>query len=152
VKKADEMEATVYGEGPGDARIMLVGQNPGKEEAKRGRPFVGRSGQFLNQILKEVGLEREKLYITAAVKQTTPHNRKPNKAEIERWRPYLLREIERVKPEIVVLMGEVAWQTPRSEGVRYIETYHPAAAMRFPRFREKFKEDFGTLKKISQQL
>jgi len=152
VKKADEVEATVYGEGPGDARIMLVGQNPGKEEAKQGRPFVGRSGQFLNQVLKEVGLEREKLYITAAVKQTTPHNRKPNNNEIECWRPYLLREIGQVKPEIVVLMGEVAWQTPRYEKIRYIETYHPAAAMRFPRFREKFRRDFGTLKKISQQL
>jgi uracil-DNA glycosylase family 4 len=150
MKEKEEASATVYGEGPKDARIMLIGQNPGKEEARQHRPFVGRSGRFLNQVLEEVGLERSSLYITGAVKETTPRNQKPTRSEIERWRPYLLREIEEVKPRIIVLMGEVAWQTPRSAGIHYIETYHPAAAMRFPRFRQKFREDFKMLKRLSE--
>jgi len=141
------VEGTVFGEGPRPAEIMLIGQNPGREEVKQGRPFVGRSGRFLNQVLAENGLEREKLYITGAVKEATPGNKKPAAKQIEHWRPYLLTEIGEVKPKIIVLMGEVAWKTPRLPGIQYIETYHPAAAMRFPKIRQKFRADFGRLSK-----
>ncbi len=137
---------TPFTEGPENARIMLVGQNPGKEEVKQGRPFVGRSGRYLDGVLLKNGLDRDKLYITSVVKEPTPGNRKPLAEEIERWMPTLLSEIKEVMPGIVVLMGQVARQTPRFEGIEYIETYHPAAAMRFPVIRQKFEKD---MRKVS---
>jgi uracil-DNA glycosylase family 4 len=141
------MSTVVAGEGPQNAEIMLIGQNPGREEAKQGQPFVGKSGKYLDTVLRKNNLDRSKLYITSVVKATTPRNRKPSAQEIRYWMPYLLEEIGQVKPKIIVLMGKVAWETPRLEAVDYIETYHPAAAMRFPRAREKFENDFERLRK-----
>jgi uracil-DNA glycosylase len=137
----------VSGEGPAEAKVMLVGQNPGSEEAKQGRPFVGRAGRYLDDVLEKNGIDRRRLYITSVVKETTAGNRRPTAQQISYWMPYLIGEIERVKPEIVVLMGEVAWKTPRRENIEYIETYHPAAAMRFPRARQRFENDFRKLRK-----
>jgi uracil-DNA glycosylase family 4 len=138
----------VPGEGPPDAKVMLVGQNPGAEEDKTGRPFVGRAGKFLNKVLAENGFNREDLFVTNIVKHTSPKNRKPLPDEIAACAPYLEEHIKTIKPKIVVLMGTVAWQAPRVEGVKYVETYHPSAAMRFTRMRKKFEEDFSTLKKL----
>lgn len=135
----------VPGEGPDDADIMLVGQNPGAEELRQGRPFMGRAGRYLDRVLEQSGLCRELLFITSIVKEGTPGNRKPRAREIERWMPCLLGQIERIRPKVIVLMGQVAWRAPRIEGPGYIETYHPAAAMRFPRIREKFERDFAML-------
>ena len=137
---------TVWGEGPPDARIVLIGQNPGEEEAKQGRPFVGRTGKYLDRVLEKYNIPRGKLFITSVVKRKTPKNRKPTAKEIKYWLPYLIEEIKRSKPELIVLMGEVAWQTPRFDGIKYIETYHPTAAMRFPKARVKFETDFQKLK------
>jgi uracil-DNA glycosylase len=137
----------VYGEGPADARIMLIGQNPGREEARLGRPFVGRSGRYLDTVLRKNNLDRRQLYITAVVKETTLRNRPPKAAEIRKWLPVLLDEIRRVRPKVIVLMGRVAWLVPRSAGIEYIETYHPAAAMRFPAVRQRFEKDFARLGK-----
>jgi uracil-DNA glycosylase family 4 len=141
-------EEIVYGEGPSDANIMLIGQNPGKEEAKQGKPFVGRSGKYLNGVLLKNNIERSKLYITSVVKETTPRNRKPTGQEISYWMPFLVEEIQRVKPKVIVLMGEVAWKTPHFEAINYIETYHPAAAMRFPKARERFERDIRKIKAL----
>lgn len=135
-----------YAEGPLDAKIMLVGQNPGREEYKTGRPFVGRAGRYLDKVLEKVGLDRRGIYITPLVKEPTPGNRKPTAEEIRRWIPVLEQEITTVRPEIVVLMGRVAWNAPRREGVAYVETYHPAAAMRFPDVRKKFERDMADLR------
>lgn len=135
----------VMGEGPPNARVMLIGQNPGAEEDRQGRPFVGRSGRYLNQVLSQNGIERGSLFITSVVKCKTPANRKPTQQEIAACLPLLVEQIENIKPEIIVLLGEVAKQTPRSEGIRYLETYHPAAAIRFPKIRQKIKADFKTL-------
>jgi uracil-DNA glycosylase family 4 len=146
------MSTVVAGEGPQNAEIMLIGQNPGHEEAEQGRPFVGKSGKYLDAVLKKNNLDRSKLYITSVVKETTPRNRRPSAQEIRYWMPYLLEEIWQVKPKIIVLMGKVAWETPRLDGVNYIETYHPAAAMRFPRARKKFENDFARLRKRAVQL
>jgi uracil-DNA glycosylase len=139
------IKAIVLGEGPSHADVMLIGQNPGKEEVKQGKPFVGRSGKYLDTILVKNNIERSKLYITSVVKHSTPGNRRPEEREIRHWMPYLIDEIKRVKPKIILLMGEVAWRTPRFEGIKYIETYHPAAAMRFPKARERFEKDFQEL-------
>ena len=137
----------VPGEGSVTARVMLVGQNPGSEEDKTGRPFVGRAGKFLNKVLVKNGINREELFVTNLVKHATPENRKPLPDEIAACAPYLAAQIREIEPKIVVLMGAVAWQAPRVEGVEYLETYHPSAAMRFTKIRKKFEEDFSVLEK-----
>jgi DNA polymerase len=136
----------VPGEGSLHAKVMLVGQNPGEEEDKAGRPFVGRAGKFLNAVLNKNGINREDLFITNVVKHKTPKNRTPEPDEVAACLPYLTCQISEIKPEIIVLMGAVARQVPRDERVAYVETYHPSAAMRFPKMRKKFGEDFKALK------
>ena len=138
----------VIGEGPTNAKLMLVGQNPGAEEDKTGKPFVGRAGKFLNKVLAENGIRREDVFISNIVKHLLPENRKPLPDEIAACSPYLEEQIKTIKPRIVVLMGKVAWQTSRVEGVTYVETYHPSAAMRFTKMRKRFLEDFNALKKL----
>ena len=138
-----------YAEGPENATVMLVGQNPGKEEVKQGRPFVGRAGKYLNKVLEKNNIQREHLYITATVKAPTPKNRKPTAAEIRHWLPCLEDEIKKINPGIILLMGRVAWHAPRFKNIDYIETYHPAAAMRFPKIRHKFEKD---IKKLKQKM
>lgn len=145
----------IVGEGNAKAKIMLIGQNPGAEENKIGRPFVGRAGKFLDKILKKNKIERKEIYITSVVKCKTPRNRKPTKKEIEFFIPFLVKQINLIKPKVIVLMGEVAWKTPKLKGIkniRYIETYHPAAAMRFPKARKKFEKDFEMLGNLNQKL
>ncbi|MCW4019154.1 MAG: uracil-DNA glycosylase [Candidatus Bathyarchaeota archaeon] len=142
-----EAKHAVLGEGPQDAEVMLVGQNPGAEEDKAGRPFIGRAGKFLNKMLSANGIDREKIFVTNIVKHVTPQNRKPSADEIEACVPYLVEQIKRGKPRIVVLMGAVAWQAPRVEGVEYVETVHPSAAMRFTKMRRRFEDDFALLAK-----
>jgi uracil-DNA glycosylase len=135
----------VPGEGPHDAKLMLVGQNPGKEEDETGKPFVGRAGKFLNKVLAENSINRDEVFVTNIVKHTSPGNRKPFEDEVEACLPYLKTQLEIVKPKVVVLMGKVAWQTPRLNGIEYVETVHPSAAMRFTKMRKRFREDFAAL-------
>ena len=136
----------VLGEGPQNASLMLIGQNPGAEENKTGKPFVGRAGKFLNKVLAENCIERDQIFITNIVKHVTPKNRKPYSDEIEACMPYLKTQLEIIKPKVVVLMGTVAWKAPRLEGAKYVETVHPSAAMRFTKMRKRFMEDFAGLK------
>ncbi len=138
----------VSDQGSVKSKIMLVGQNPGAEEEKTGKPFVGKSGKYLNKILKENKIKRKNLYITSVVRLKTPKNRKPTQKEINFFMPYLVEKVKIIKPKIIVLMGAVAWQTPKIKGIKYIKTYHPAAAMRFSRFRKKFKSDFKKLGRL----
>jgi uracil-DNA glycosylase family 4 len=146
-----ETKNAVPGEGPINAKVMLVGQNPGSEEDVSGRPFVGRAGKFLTKVLTQNDLNRQELFITNIVKHATPKNRKPLPDEIECCLPYLIEEIMMIKPQIVVLMGTLAWQTPRCIGVKYYETVHPSAAMRFTKMRKRFLNDFEALKKYLQE-
>lgn len=139
----------VIGEGPQNADIMLIGQNPGAEEERQGRPFVGRAGKYLDRVLKANGIKRENLFITSVVKCRTPANRKPTAREIKDCIPLLMEQIKQVKPRVIVLMGKVAWETPRLNGIKYMETYHPAAAMRFPKTRARFEQDFRDLMRLN---
>ena len=143
-----EARNAVPGEGSIRAKVMLVGQNPGTEEDESGRPFVGRAGKFLDAALGRNGINREDLFITNVVKHKTPNNRLPKPDEVEACTPYLISQIALVKPEKIVLMGALAWQIPRKEGVIYLETFHPSAAMRFPKMRKKFEEDLNKLKRL----
>ena len=141
----------VPGEGPLNAKVMLVGQNPGAEEDETGRPFVGRAGKFLTKTLAEYGIKREELFITNIVKHTSPENRKPFADEIAACIPYLITQIAVIKPKIIVLLGATAKETPRIEGVEYFEVIHPSAAMRFKNMREKFRQQIAELAKRLQQ-
>ncbi len=138
----------VVGEGNLRAKVMLVGQNPGEEEDKTGRPFVGKSGKYLNKILEKNNINRKTLYVTNVIKCKTPKNRKPTKKEAEFFMPFLMKEINLVKPKILVLMGGVAWKVPKIKGIKYIKIYHPAAAMRFLDIRKKFEKDFKKIGKL----
>lgn len=135
----------VTGEGPSNASIMIVGMNPGYNEARIGRPFVGRSGQLLDKILKAAGIERSEVYVTNTVKHRTPENRAPLKEEVAACKPFLDEEYERIKPKVVVLMGASAQQqvfrtTPTKAnglwrfvgGRATVGAFHPAYLLRSP--------------------
>ena len=136
----------VPGEGPPNAKVMMIGQNPGATEDELGRPFVGRTGRFFNAFLAENGLKREEFFITGAVKHVSPKNRKPFPDEVAACLPYLTSQIEMIRPKIILLLGETAKSIPRLEGIEYIEAVHPSAAMRFPKMKAKFQHQINLLK------
>ena len=135
----------VPGEGPAYTTLMLVGQNPGAEEDKAGRPFVGRAGKFLNKVLSENGIDRNEIFVTNIVKHVSPKNRKPCSDEIASCVRYLASQINLVKPKIIVLLGATAKETPRSQDIEYMNIIHPSAAMRFGKMRAKFQEQIAEL-------
>jgi uracil-DNA glycosylase len=141
----------VPGEGPLNAKVMLVGQNPGADEDETGRPFVGRAGKFLTKTLAEYGIKREDVFITNIVKHVSPENRKPFADEVVACLPYLTAQISIIKPKIIVLLGSSAKETPRIDGIEYIQVIHPSAAMRFTKMREKFRQQIAELAKRIQQ-
>ncbi len=138
----------VPGEGPLDASIMIVGQNPGADEDETGRPFVGRAGKFLTRILAEYGIKREEIFITNIVKHVSPKNRKPYPDEVAACLPYLNTQISIIKPKMIVMLGESAKETPRLEGIKYIQIVHPSAAMRFTKMEDKFRIQISELSKL----
>lgn len=165
----------VPGEGPRDARIMLVGEAPGSSEDEAGRPFVGAAGRLLTAVLEASGIPRSSVYITNVVKCRPPGNREPKPEEIEACSPYLEAQIRLIRPRIVVTLGNVAgrWFFSKAGlawpgvmrargrerrvvvvGVELIlfPTIHPAAALYNPRLRRVFEEDIARVKKLLDQL
>ncbi len=102
------MANLVLGLGPKPAAIMIIGERPGAEEIKLGRPFVGRSGQFLTEQFEKIGIKREEIYITNVVKTYAPANKPPTKHEIKNFLPILEKEIREVQPKIIILLGNTA--------------------------------------------
>lgn len=98
----------VIGEGSHSAKIMFIGEAPGRNEAKTGRPFCGRAGDILNELLESVGIKREDIYITNIVKDRPPQNRDPLPEEIKIYGPFLDRQIEIIKPKIIATLGRYA--------------------------------------------
>lgn len=153
----------VPGEGPGDAELVFIGEAPGFHEDQQGRPFVGSAGQFLDELLQGIGLGREEVYICNVIKCRPPGNREPLPQEVETCRPYLDRQLELVKPKMVVTLGRfsLARFFPRAKistvhgkprkigGVIYYPVYHPAAALHQPKWRAVVEADF---QKIPQLL
>ncbi len=152
----------VPGEGAPDAEIAFIGEAPGKEEAASGRPFVGRSGKLLRKMLREIGLEEEEVFITSPVKYL-PLGGTPSRENILHCREHLSRQLSIIDPKIVVLMGNTACvalldrEVPitkehgriiRKQGRKYLITFHPAFAMRFPEGKKAFQRDFDTLRKL----
>jgi uracil-DNA glycosylase len=142
----------VPGEGPLNAKVMLVGQNPGGDEDELGKPFVGRAGKFLTKTLAENHIKRDDLFITNIVKHVSPKNRKPYSDEIAACLPYLVTQIKTIKPKIIVLLGASAKETPRLEGIEYMEVIHPSAAMRFKNMQDKFTKQIAELSKRMSQV
>lgn len=151
---------TVPGEGPANAKIMIIGQAPGAEENKTGRPFIGRAGKLLSQLLRLVKIEREKVFITSSVKCFPPKNRKPTQKEIQTCLPYLKEQIHIINPQKFILFGEVAFSVffknkklkdyrgkwLKKDDKEYFIVYHPAAGIRFLKFRKILERDFRKLK------
>lgn len=154
----------VVGEGNPDADIVFIGEAPGKQEAESGRPFVGRSGKFLRSQIHELGLDDTKdVYITSPVKYL-PNRGTPTSEDITHGRIHLMKQLAIIQPKIVVLLGRVAaegvLQTKLSVmkehgkviggtgGIRYFLTLHPAAAIRFQKFKSLLLQDFQSLKKL----
>ncbi|HEX6386546.1 MAG TPA: uracil-DNA glycosylase [Anaerolineae bacterium] len=100
--------SAVIGEGDADADIMFIGEAPGEQEAKSGRPFVGNAGNVLDALLESIGLAREDVYITNVVKDRPPENRDPTVAEIELYAPFLARQIEIIEPKVIATLGRFA--------------------------------------------
>ena len=152
----------VPGEGNHDARIMLIGEGPGFNEDKQGRPFVGNAGTFLNELLSKAGLKREDVFITNVVKCRPPGNRDPMPDEITACSGYLDHQIELIDPDVIVTLGRFSMQRwfkneriskihgePRAQGKRLIvPMYHPAAALHQAALRSTIEDDFARLPKI----
>jgi DNA polymerase len=153
----------VPGEGPADARLVVIGEGPGAVEDETGRPFVGRAGELLTEILAAIDLPREKVFICNIVKCRPPENRKPQPEGIEACVPYLYRQLEIIKPAVILAMGGTAAETlldtrqalaslrnrvHRFRGIPVIVTYHPAALLRNPNWKKPTWDDI----RIARQL
>jgi len=162
---------TVIGDGDLQADIMLIGEAPGAEEDKIGKPFVGAAGQLLNKMLSAINLDRNKVYITNVVPWRPPKNRTPSDEEILQCLPFLQKHIELIKPKLIVLLGAIAAKsvlsTPQSisklrgqwheykslylsEPILCLVTYHPAFLLRSPEFKKIAWQDLQQLQKKIQ--
>lgn len=146
----------VFGEGREDADVMVVGEAPGQEEDRSGRPFVGRAGKLLDLVLLASGFSRDDVYICNVLKCRPPQNRNPQPDEVSACSPYLLRQVELVKPRVILAFGTFAAQTllgtdvtigklrgrtHQYRGVPLVPTYHPAACLRHPAWVRSVWED-----------
>jgi DNA polymerase len=153
----------VPGEGDPHAKLVCVGEAPGASEDETGRPFVGAAGQLLTKILAAVDLTREEVFITNVVKHRPPGNRNPTPGEIEACSPYLVRQLELIKPKVIVAFGTFAAQTllntktpigklrgevHRYHGIPLVVTYHPAALLRNPSWKRPTWEDVKLARRI----
>ena len=156
----------VPGEGPEDARILFIGEAPGFHEDRQGRPFVGAAGQYLNELLAKVGLKREAVYIANVIKCRPPGNRDPLPDEIATCRTYLDRQIDLLRPRLVVTLGRFSMeryfpgasisrihgQPKRVGSIIYYPVFHPAAALHQPRWKNLLDEDFARIPGLLGQL
>ena len=162
----------VLGEGNHDANIMFVGEAPGRNEAKTGRPFCGASGKLLDELLAGIGIERADVYITNIVKDRPPENRDPFPDEIALYGPYLDRQIAIIQPRVIAALGrfsasyifnllripemrpiskthgEVFDGTTSYGEVKFVPLYHPAAAIYNQHLKDTLKKDFEVLKQF----
>jgi len=154
---------TVPGEGPDDARLVVVGEGPGRVEDETGRPFVGRAGELLDKILAAIELPRQRVFICNVVKCRPPENRQPQYDEIASCLPYLHRQLDLLKPKVILAMGGTAAQTlldtkqslaslrnqvHRFRGTPVIVTYHPAALLRNPNWKRPTWDDVRIARRL----
>src|ERR687894_412594 len=157
----------VFGAGNADAEVMFVGEAPGAEEDRTGLPFVGRAGQLLNQLLEEIGLSREQVFIANVLKCRPPGNRDPLPHEIEECEPHLMEQIRLIQPKVICTLGNFATKLlsgqptgitrccgrPQYREIAGLEVvlyplFHPAAALRTPATKEKLRADMARLPEL----
>ena len=156
----------VPGEGPLPAEVMLIGEAPGYHEDRQGKPFIGAAGQFLNELLGSIGLDRGEVYITNVVKHRPPGNRDPLPDEIAACSPYLDRQLALVRPRLVITLGrfsmarwfagqrisQIHGQPKRFGGLVVVPMYHPAAALHQGALKATIEADFLKLPRILVEL
>ncbi|UCD71004.1 MAG: uracil-DNA glycosylase [Syntrophobacterales bacterium] len=150
----------VFGEGSEKALLVFIGEAPGEDEDRQGRPFVGKAGQLLTRIINAIDLRREEVYITNIIKCRPPHNRNPQQDEIATCEPFLKKQLEIIQPKIICALGSFAAQTLLKtdekisqlrgrfflyRGIKVMPTYHPAFLLRNP---HKKREVWKDIKKI----
>ncbi|MFL5603488.1 MAG: uracil-DNA glycosylase family protein [Gemmatimonadaceae bacterium] len=153
----------VPGEGNPRAKLVCVGEAPGAKEDETGRPFVGQAGQLLTKILAAIDLTREQIFIVNVLKHRPPGNRNPRPEEVEACSPYLIRQLELIKPKVIVAFGTFAAQTllntktpigqlrglvHKYHGIPLVVTYHPAALLRNPAWKRPTWEDVKLARRI----
>jgi uracil-DNA glycosylase family 4 len=156
----------VFGVGNPQADLMFVGEAPGADEDIQGEPFVGRAGQLLTKIIEAIGLKREDVYIANVLKCRPPGNRNPEPDEVEQCEPFLLRQIDVIRPKVIVALGKFAAQCllktndpiTRLRGREYkyrnailMPTYHPAYLLRTPSAKREVWEDMKRVRVILQE-
>lgn len=163
--------AAVPGEGNEKADIVIIGEAPGKNEDLQGRPFIGMSGKFLSKNLESLGIKRESVFITNAVKCRPPNNRKPKKEELDRCRPYLIRQLSAIRPRLILALGtssasslgiefkhlseikgKILEITLNDKKFNCLVTFHPSFPMRFPSARKAFLDDLSTAFNLYKNL
>lgn len=156
----------VMGDGNLDADIVFVGEAPGKNEDEQGKPFVGAAGQFLNEMLASVQLNRQDVYITNIVKYRPPNNRDPLSEEKTVFWPYLLRQLKVIHPKLVVTLGrhsmeyflpgrrisQIHGQPKRQGDLVIMPLFHPAAALHNSNMRQTLMDDFEKLPKVIELI
>jgi DNA polymerase len=164
--KIGKIGIAVPGEGDPDADVVFIGEAPGKQEAKTGRPFIGRSGHLLRRLIKEAGLNENEIYITSPVKYL-PERGTPTPADIAHGRTHLNKQLDVIQPTFIVLLGSTAVQAVleeklpimkvhgsviKKDGRTYFITLHPAAGLRNPSVSNYIVEDFKKLKELLQEV
>lgn len=153
----------VFGVGNPDARLMFVGEAPGADEDEQGVPFVGKAGQLLTRIIEAIELRREDVYIANVIKCRPPQNRNPDPDEVEMCEPFLFRQVDAIKPKVIVALGKFGAQTllrtvePISKlrgrvfdyrGSKLIPTFHPAYLLRNPPAKREVWEDMKLVRAL----
>ena len=152
----------VFGEGNIDCEVLFIGEAPGQNEDAQRRPFVGRAGQLLRQLIRELNWKESDVYITNIVKRRPPENRDPLPEEIEAYKSYLTRQIDIIDPKVIVPLGRISMnyflpeakisrdqgKAFRVDGRLVVPMFHPAAALRGTGVMEEFREGFKKLKDI----
>jgi len=161
---AETRTNVVFGVGSPEAEVLFIGEAPGANEDAQGEPFVGRAGKLLDDMLAMIGLDRSRIYITNSVKCRPPQNRDPLNTEKDACRGFLRRQVELMRPKIIVCLGRISAAEIIKEdfkitqehgqffergGIQMMALYHPAALLRDPR---KKPETFEDLKKLQQKI
>ena len=163
-KLCQRRQNIVFGEGNTNTKVMFIGEGPGGDEDKEGRPFVGKAGQLMNKAFDVVGIKRENVYIANIIKCRPPQNRDPEPDEIEACINYLRNQVMIIKPQIIVLLGRISLQNIvgkeykitasrgkwiEKKGILYMPTWHPAALLRDETKKIDFIKD---LIKVTEKL
>jgi DNA polymerase len=156
-------KSVVFGEGSDRAELVFVGEAPGEEEDLRGRPFVGRAGKLLDQMIERIGLRREQVFICNVLKCRPPRNRDPQPGEVDACKAYLLAQLELIQPRVICTLGRHAYNTllnvdaritrirgifTEYNGITLLPTYHPSFLLRNQNAIKDANEDMEKLKKF----